>query len=1205
MKLKYLSKILVPSTYAFLTFLALRKFIFRAGTLGHNWDWSIPSLPSQLRALYYSYSYLWSEYNFGDGRLWGDTCILFGKFIGLFGFLNIGGDFVSKALVFFVIVVSSYGMYKLILDLFENNYEDKYSFLQFGAFLGGFFYGFSPYLFCDFIGGGNTQFFTYAIFPFGFMFLRRYLIKGNFNYLFLSVAFLSFINFSFQRLFLLFVMMGLYIVFVLSLDKLIIKRLFYCAIFFLLINLYWVIPLMVEMKYSFSSVPIKELTYYDQNIKTSVPDLTQIFIGTGYFRPFFNVVITHKRLWVLSSYFSIILVFYSIIRFAKKREALFWFCLFLFSLIFSTGGKAPLGDVVMWCYQHITMMNLFRSPQHLIIVPTFCLSIMLAFGTYYVWEYYFQFRKKILSTFFFFCMFGMVLLWLHPWFIYGDLGSSYLKTNSTGGNFIDNYNLSPDYKAIDNILNQNLNPDYRMLPLPMTTSPYYLKTEYQSDGQGGDMFLMAMPVPSVTSDFINGLRKEVASVIEREILTEKRFNTFVNLIRLVSVKYILLRNDVIYSDDKRVWDIENIKSFLDRLISKNFIKKLFEGKHATLYELADTCPMLYIPSEVYKISGGFEIIAEIFNSTSIKDTSSPVFLYNNFDGNNKYISDIGLDAYFAHYFKDDSEGITNDLFSFDTEDGKYLLSTGIETIPYIQEKKEWGWRHDFKEEFLDTWLINSVNTKWYRDKYYAKGLKLFLLFDGSDKEDEYLQMKYDKLYVDLKEYPYFDLRYSVQSPSVQIIEVVLGLDFDNDRITDAYTRGVYAHNSFCIKSDFTRNFYNIAIGLFPDKENYKVTSIELYPHKFWKTDCTTTGAERYYRFYMDSIGFYKTGAENIPYFKKVRNKFDIQGLDESLKFDVTKSGNSMCLVLPINGIEIKKFFNLKFRYKLSKLVRDVEITIYIKDKRGGPDSIKKISLGHLLLFQDKEGEYNYNLLNKLNSKGYFKNRNYIITKFEFKFIMNSSAKTNNVRITDLIDLKRFQIYKELHIPKKGFVFRNHILEIDGKKLLFNKDDFNGKCEKEDCVFQNVVNLKKGKHNIRNVFLDDPNLKCKWAMLSPLSDRNKKKNERPNIRYIKLNPCKYEVYLDNVRSSFLLVFGQTYSPAWNAYVIEDNKRALLKKHFVANGYANGWEVDEISRNESTILIEYVPQKWLVVCSVISGCGFVGMFIVVIFFSRGKK
>lgn len=94
-------------------------------------------------------------------------------------------------------------------------------------------------------------------------------------------------------------------------------------------------------------------------------------------------------------------------------------------------------------------------------------------------------------------------------------------------------------------------------------------------------------------------------------------------------------------------------------------------------------------------------------------------------------------------------------------------------------------------------------------------------------------------------------------------------------------------------------------------------------------------------------------------------------------------------------------------------------------------------------------------------------------------------------------------------------------------------------------------------------------------------------EKPEIAFKKLNNTKYTIFVKNAKTSFWLIFSETFSPEWKAK--SDNQEF---QHFPANGYANGYFVDRTG--DFTIDLIYQQQ---VLADKLKSVSFI-MFILII-------
>ena len=107
---------------------------------------------------------------------------------------------------------------------------------------------------------------------------------------------------------------------------------------------------------------------------------------------------------------------------------------------------------------------------------------------------------------------------------------------------------------------------------------------------------------------------------------------------------------------------------------------------------------------------------------------------------------------------------------------------------------------------------------------------------------------------------------------------------------------------------------------------------------------------------------------------------------------------------------------------------------------------------------------------------------------------------------------------------------------------------------------------------------------------------------PEVSFAKINPTKYEVNIKNAKSSYYLDFLDSYNSNWQATVINGDKNKLIgnENHFVLNGYANSWKIDE--EGNYKVILEYKPQKYFYYGLAISS---ISVLIFLILISRRSR
>jgi len=600
--------------YCVLAFIAFRGILLQNGTLGHNWDWSIPPLSIQLRNKADNVFYVWKELSLGYFGFLELSTIFFTFTFSVLGYAGISGEFVSKFLPFITIVLSGTSMFYLVEDILLKKTSKAKTNLEgtifFSSLMAGYFYALSPFLFCEFIGGAATQFFSYSFLPLTVLLFRKVTEDSKKAHMISTAIVLSVVSISLQNLLLISIILSLYALTRTNPQKSF-EKLVATYLLYLPFNAYWILP-------TFSSLGVELHSYlaggfFLPNIEFSVPSLVEIFMGTGYFRPFFIWSINPRviGIWLLCSLSMICLLFASVFLVIKRdKESLFWSILLLLSFGVATGGKSPLGGLIIWMYENISVMILFKSPQHFMVLPTLFLAILLGIGVFgLIHKIMSGLTKKRFLVYL--ILLVIITVWISPFFT-GNLGMNYLEDRG-GGNFVANFQLSPGYVDILHQLDSQTG-DFRVLYLPVSGSPYYLETEYQREGQGGDPIVVYSQHSTIVSDLApSPVAQQIGLLLEETLYRDNVPKDVSKLLGQMNVKYIILRSDIRphFSPFVNSWNHSWIYRFLKENTRISFVK---EYEYISLWENLDFLPHILVPNGVGYVEGNLSAIASLLDA---------------------------------------------------------------------------------------------------------------------------------------------------------------------------------------------------------------------------------------------------------------------------------------------------------------------------------------------------------------------------------------------------------------------------------------------------------------------------------------------------------------------------------------------------------------------------------------------------------------
>ena len=81
---------------------------------------------------------------------------------------------------------------------------------------------------------------------------------------------------------------------------------------------------------------------------------------------------------------------------------------------------------------------------------------------------------------------------------------------------------------------------------------------------------------------------------------------------------------------------------------------------------------------------------------------------------------------------------------------------------------------------------------------------------------------------------------------------------------------------------------------------------------------------------------------------------------------------------------------------------------------------------------------------------------------------------------------------------------------------------------------------------------------------------------PSTNFQKIDNTSYKVSIKSASRPYILVLSELYDPGWEVFTTLGERLPL--NHFLANSYANGWEIDKIGDYE--LIIKYLPQDILI-------------------------
>jgi hypothetical protein len=553
-------------TIFFLLALSLRGLFLSRGQIGHNWDFSFP-FPKEIMANVPTISlYTWWDFSLGQPIYL--TIIHLVPNLLLAGLNSLIGPILSTRILIVGLLFTSYFSMNLFLKLIVKS--------KHGQFIAAILYAFSPFLFNDIIGGSWYMWFSYSLVPLLFLSGAKYLEEGRQKWLFPYLIFSSLVLSSLQNFILIHSALLLFLAVRLKTELApngkASRLLIYSFLFFLL-NSYWISPFLFQTQSFFQSagqqiVNSNQLSAVANNRQT----ILNIFTLTGYWDRNMYQFSLPSLVWNLVFAISVSIWIYVIYQLLLNKETgkkLFsWVFLMAVFIFFVKGGNEPFGLLSMTIFNRVPGMGIFRSPQHMMVLPVFFTAPIIA-----ILADSFINRRIYRSL-----LYLAVIIWISGWWINGDFGQKSLARQ--GRDHIDFFSLPPE--LVDSYRISEGDPlNHRILFVPAVFSPNYLQTPYQGQAQGGQPEYAYLKNPTFNSEFTTEAR-----MVDEYFCGLSEKNPFETLVE-TNTLYLVQRTDINpqFTNCSELW---NHSAVTKKLESLSGLTQVIKGEYASLYKLDDS-----------------------------------------------------------------------------------------------------------------------------------------------------------------------------------------------------------------------------------------------------------------------------------------------------------------------------------------------------------------------------------------------------------------------------------------------------------------------------------------------------------------------------------------------------------------------------------------------------------------------------------------
>lgn len=493
----------------------------------------------------------------------------------LTGYLVRNPDIFFRIFLISVFTFSQYGMNIFLRDLTKNKML---------SFLGGFFYGFSPFIFIRLVVGFSGTLIAYTFAPY---FLFCYFQKAkNWKFYLITGSLLAMIFAQIQVGFLMAGFIFLHSLFLLIQKnpevKLNIKKLFIVALVCVTYFVFWFIILKIsgghtELHQGKEFTTLNTIASMPRSYKNIIT-LSDHHITFYYFSKLID-----KRLFLLP--FIILWGFAGLAVFDKSKRNIVIPSIVLLILTspFLKGPSGLFGGFYTWAYNHIPYMSLFRETYHFQFIWTLILIITSIVGIDYgikKWD-----RCRV--------MFILIVPFIAFGFTYPFITYAY-------NDFLKPIKVQADYQQLYKDLSQKKICSFAYYPPGLGFDKLKIDPTPNASNSDNIAFSLGIPYLDDGSSVLNlptedrYFRNELVS----QFYETKDDGTFVSLLLEKKIDCVIVRNDVIslYNDASSL-HLENDKIVRQKWLNQNYIKLLNSKKGLQLVKRYGNDIYIYKPNK--------------------------------------------------------------------------------------------------------------------------------------------------------------------------------------------------------------------------------------------------------------------------------------------------------------------------------------------------------------------------------------------------------------------------------------------------------------------------------------------------------------------------------------------------------------------------------------------------------------------------------
>jgi len=275
-----------------------------------------------------------------------------------------------RILIYLILFLSGYSMYNL---------AGKFTSSKVAQFYAGLLYMLNPYTYIRIVVGHWLILFAYAVLPLAVKYFIEMLDKKDLENMVKAVLITTLVAFNSHTLFIAFLIFSILFLFRLYRDRsiiIVIKPTTIAFALFLVLNSYWLIPLITAQRETIlSHISTEDLAVFAPRIE-SFSALFTLASMYGFWRPGYIYAKDFLPFWWLLFIFILFLAIHGFVSYYRDERlgiyAKAFVVIWLVGLILAAGIRSPFADFFRFLFDHIPLMKGMRDTHK--FVTMLCLS---------------------------------------------------------------------------------------------------------------------------------------------------------------------------------------------------------------------------------------------------------------------------------------------------------------------------------------------------------------------------------------------------------------------------------------------------------------------------------------------------------------------------------------------------------------------------------------------------------------------------------------------------------------------------------------------------------------------------------------------------------------------------------------------------------------------------------------------------------------